>query len=330
MRSMNIYNFNEREYIYILKTFATISIVSAHCSSISTDKNIINNIFSFILNQIGSIGVGIFFIISGYLFYKSKYSFNLFFIKKFKSIIIPWIITGTCVYLYIVLRKGGLGVYTWIKFILGDGSYLYYLSILIVFYIIFFYTKKKKFIIYVGIISGSISILLTSLGYFIDINPYINPFNFSVYFSVGLLIGNKDSLTKLSSVCSRYRKYLLIVYIILLVVLNIYGITSGYWGEATLIVQPVAILLIFGLSTEKIFYKKNIIEIGKNSFSIYLLHMPIAGVVSNIFNRLNLWMITLLRPFLVVFITIICIYVYKYITKKLWGYERFNFIIGTR
>lgn len=330
MISRAIDNLNEREYIYILKVFATISIVSAHCSSITKDTNIVNNTFSFILNQIGSIGVGVFFIISGYLFYKSKYSFNLFFTKKFKSIIIPWVITGTCVYLYITLRKGGLGVFTWIKFILGDGSYLYYLSILMTFYIVFFYTKKMKFIIYLGIVSGCISILLTSLGYLIDINPYMNPFNFSAYFSVGLLIGNKDSLIKLSQVCSKYKKYLLILYIILLIVLNIYGIKSGYWGEATLIVQPVAILLIFGLSTEKIFYKKNIIEIGKNSFSIYLLHMPVAGVVSNIFNRLNLWVITLCRPFIVVFITVICIYVYKSITKKLGVSDRVNFIIGTR
>ena len=330
MKSTAIHNLDEREYIYILKVFATISIVSAHCASITKDTNIINNIFSFILNQIGSIGVGVFFLISGYLFYKSKYSFNLFFKKKIKNIIIPWIFTGTCIYLYIVLRKGGLGVFTWVKFILGDGSYLYYLSILMAFYIIFFYTKKNKFTIYLGIVIGCISILITSLGYLIDINPYLNPFNFCIYFSVGLLIGMKDGLIELSQICSRYKKYLLMLYIILLIALNIFEITSGYWGQATLIVQPIAILLIFALSTEKIFYKKNIIEIGKNSFAIYLLHMPVAGVVSNIFNRLNLWIITLARPFIVIFITVIFIYAYKYITKK-WGIsDRANFIIGTR
>ena len=143
------YTFDEREYIYSLKVLAVISIVSAHCVVIQQNSNELNILFSWMLEQIGSIGVGVFYIISGYLFYRNKYCIKDFFKRKVKSLFIPWIVVGTGVYLYIFIRKGNLGISTWLAFILGDGSYLYFLTLLIIFYLIFFYyTKNNLFLIF--------------------------------------------------------------------------------------------------------------------------------------------------------------------------------------
>lgn len=135
---------NEKSYIYALKVFALFSIVSAHCWTIATKTNQINNVFSSILSQIGSIGVGIFFILSGYLFFKNKRSFSAFFLNKIKTVMIPWILVGTTVYFYVFFRKEGVELNSWINFLLGNGSYLYYLTLLIVFYLMFFILRKTR------------------------------------------------------------------------------------------------------------------------------------------------------------------------------------------
>ena len=53
-----------------------------------------------------------------------------------------------------------------------------------------------------------------------------------------------------------------------------------------------------------------------NSFSIYLLHMPIAGIVANVLNRSEWFaLITIWRPFIVIVLTMVLILVYKKFVK---------------
>lgn len=325
-----MYELDERNYIYSLKVFATISIVAAHCTSIELNSNKLNILFSYILKNLGYIGVGIFFITSGYLFHKNQYSFNIFLRKKIKTIIIPWIFSGTIVYLYVALRKGGINIINWINFIIGNNSYLYFLSLLMLFYIIFFGNCKNMILIYCSIIMSVINIILTASGYLSEINPYLNLFNFIIYFAIGLFISEKDILLEIANKCRYHIKILICAYIILIFLTNILGISSGYWGYATLIIQPIAILVIFGLSTYKKLYNDIILRIGCESFSIYLLHMPIAGIITNIFNKLNWWIITLFRPIIVIIITMIFIYFFKYISNKLNISSKINYLIGVR
>ncbi|ALV21072.1 acyltransferase family protein [Carnobacterium antarcticum] len=320
----------ERNYIYSLKGLAIISIVSAHCATVFRDTNQLNVQFSWILEQIGSVGVGIFFIISGYLFYRNKYTIKTYFKRKVNTILIPWIVTGTVVYLYIVLRKGGIEFGGWVDFILGNGSYLYYLTLLVFFYLLFFYTSKNNAFVISTIAVSCLSILITATGFIDGINNFLNPLNFIGYFSVGLIIASNNSLMKLGYRCSKYKFFLLFMYVALLIFIKLFDITSGYWGYATLILQPIAISLVFGLATMKFMNTKVFLNIGLESFSIYLLHMPVAGLVTSIFNRYDLWALTLARPLIIVGITLSCIFLYKYIGSKFKVDTYSNLIIGTR
>lgn len=321
---------SEREYIYILKGFATISIVSAHCAKVGNQTNNLNILFSWILNQVGSIGVGIFFLISGYLFYKDNNTFINFFKKKIRTIFIPWIVTGTLVYIYIYLRKYSLEISTWIKFLLGDGSYLYYLTLLMIFYIGFFYKKDNINILKGIIFIFTISIIITANGILDGINPYLNPFNFIGYFSIGLLISKKYSLLEIGYKLNKYKFLLLVLYIAGLSIVRVLKISTGYWGHSTLVIQPIAILLIFSLQNSKFKLNKGLIYIGRNSFAIYLLHMPFAGIIANIFTRLNLWIITLLRPLIVIMITIIFIKLCNIIDKIFRLNDYLNISLGIK
>lgn len=61
---------------------------------------------------------------------------------------------------------------------------------------------------------------------------------------------------------------------------------------------------------------KNVLkEIGEVSFSIYLLHMPLAGAVCNIFTR---WWITRLCALIYPLICVIIMWYLIYKIKKMW------------
>lgn len=320
----------ENEYIYILKFLAVLSIVTAHCGNIASDDNIIAQIFYWVMTQIGTIGVGVFYIISGYLFYKNRDSFKLFFFKKIKTIIIPWVITGSLVYLLISIKSNTLNLQSFIEFLFLGESYLYYLSILMIFYLIYFFIKEnKKALITIILISG-VSILATATGILDFINPYINPLNFAIYFSIGILIRKQDILNKISIIFYKRKVFLLILYIFMLFIVYKLDISSGYWGYSSLILQPIAIALSMGIAKFKLLKQKIIIYIGKQSFSIYLIHRPLAYLITIVFKALNLWKYTILMPIIVILITVLCIEFYKYVIKKIFKTNKLNFIIGIR
>lgn len=150
------------------------------------------------------------------------------------------------------------------------------------------------------------------------------------YFSFGLVIANKDVLLKIAHGCAKYKFVLLSIYSILILLVGILGITSGYWGHATLVVQPIAISMIFGFATMRFVYDERIINLGMESFAIYLLHTPIAGIITFIFNHYDLWIFTLLRPFIVIGITFTFIYIYKTIGSKLKIELFTNKLLGIR
>ncbi|MGH2317021.1 acyltransferase family protein [Planococcus sp. SE5232] len=330
MSKIYLSQLDERNYLTALKAFAVLSIVSAHSGYVSANTYELNIVFSWILNQFGSIGVGIFFIISGYLFYKNKYSIDAFFKKKLNTIFIPWILTGTMVYLYVTLRKSEVTIEGLLNFLSGNGSYLYYLTLLVVFYLVFFFTSKNNIFVLSILMLSCLSILLTAMGFFNEINPFLNPFNFAWYFCLGLFIASNNLLMKVAEICSKYKYFFLVIYILLLIIIKTFNLSSGYWGISSLVIQPISIALIFGLANFSFVYNKNFLILGKESFSIYLLHMPAAGLIAFIFNIYNLWLLTLLRPFIVIVITLILIYLYKYLDDKFNVSKFTNGLIGVR
>lgn len=156
----------------------------------------------------------------------------------------------------------------------------------------------------------------------------MNPLNFMCYFSTGMIIANNNVFIKVVYKCADYM--FLLLYIVLLVLIRMFDITSGYWGYATLIMQPVAIAMIFGLATKKIVYNGKILELGIESFSFYLLHVPVAGIITFIFNRYDLWVLTLVRLLIIIGITEVFIHFYKIVGSKLKIDNYTNLLIGVK
>ena len=130
----------KNETIYYIKGLAILSVICAHCNSVLNHEAEFVNKCSLILQNIGTLGVICFFVISGMLFHYRKGHIVVFLKKRFNYICIPWFISATCVYLYVYLRMPPLSVSSWINFVLGNGSYCY--GILSGFYIFTVYEDK--------------------------------------------------------------------------------------------------------------------------------------------------------------------------------------------
>ena len=325
----NMDSFHERDYIYIIKAIALFSIVSAHVGIVSS-TTFFGSFFFLILSSIGSIGVGVFFLISGYLFLKTSKTSSQFLKAKISTIVIPWIFCGTILFFYVALRKGGINFYNWVSTITVH-SHLYYLTILMIFYLIFWKLKNNLRFLLFNILVSIISIICTGLD-LIPIYPYINPFNWSIYFILGLLIKKYSLLEKLAVFCKKWFFYITSIYIMILIIYLMNGVGISYWKYASVIAELVAMAFVFGASYFCMMLKKVnwFIYVGKISFSVYLLHMPIAGILTNLFDQFNLWYFTLLIPIIVIIITIVGIQIFRLIAKKIKLNRIFDILIGYR
>lgn len=304
------------------------SIVCAHVSVVSKDTNTFNRTSGLILDSLGSIGVGIFLLISGYLFFNNKKSLTVFFKAKIKTIFIPWVFCGTLNFLYIALRKGGLDFINWLL-ALTQNSHLYYLSVLVLSYLLFWRLKNENWFLILMIVLSVISIKLTGLGV-LKVNPYTNPFNWSIYFSFGILLKKYNLLEKTAMISEKYFLTISLLYLSTLAIYVYNGTYISYWAYAPIIAEIIAIGAFMGFSMFFIDNKSNkiLLKLGKMSFAIYLLHMPFAGMLINIFNHYNLWYLTFFRPFIVILITVSGIEIVRYLFEKIHKKNLLYTLIG--
>ena len=192
----------DSDLISSLRFLAIIGVVSAHTYYLPSQTYISN-----ILNLFGRTGVGLFFVIAGYLFAFNNDNFSSLLSKKFKTLIIPWVFTGTAVYLYNVIRKGGDSVFSYIKWILGSGTYLWYMVTLLLLYLIFGICRRWKISIYFVPILGLVSYLLNGYLYKF-LSPwggqYYNVFNWMIFFTAGYAVALFNLEEKLSDFLKKF------------------------------------------------------------------------------------------------------------------------------
>lgn len=304
----------QSDIIYNIKALCILSVVCAHTSA-NVAGGLIAERLSCFLNAMGCVGVPIFFLLSGMLFSNKEQSIVDFLKKKMRTLFLPWFLTGTIVWLYVVLRKGGISLIAWINYVIGNGSYLYYMSMLLICYLLFW---GKRFKIARVAFFGGCSFLWLALEYF-DIvntaNPYINPLNWVVYFAVGILIAQYDLFEKILEVVRRFKYVLISIWSVSSLNIVILDISLTYWHKTYLIYELLSfgMILVLAEKAKDIFIIK---EIGKQSFVIYLLHMLFAGTVNAVFAKFRIEMFLVLKPVILISVVMLCIKVMKYVDKK--------------
>lgn len=313
-----------KEFSYI-KVILIISIVCAHLSPINYITKF-NSSISWLYNAIGILGVPIFYFISGYLFYNNQKKFKDFFVNKIKSIIIPWIFIGTLCYLAVFLLQDNISLVGYLNFIIGKGSYLYYLTVLILIYIIVFKYKDNFMFLILLIIIGIISIIL-NIYYGIHEYSYLNIFNWISYFNIGIIINKYNKLSSLFNFSNK-NKYLFLISFVLVVVSGLYfNFEVNYWTMIGVLLIITFFFTIFGFIYNININNNLLTFIGENSLSFYLIHMPIAGLIVRLTNFNSI--LLLIRPILTILITYIVIYLYKIIVEKI-KFRNLKLLIGVK
>ena len=312
------------EKFWILKAFAIIAVVACHCTNTIDNPSRINTIATYFFEAWKGSGVPIFYFCAGF-FFKGSGKFLPFVKNKVVSIIVPWVFTGTLIWLYIVLRKGGVSFDNWLGYLFLRDSYLYFLTDLMIFYVIMYVAHKYKWIYIVVCIYTGISCIIPTFtaGYVSSVltMPYAVlgiSSGYWLYFCLG-------TVCRQLNVIKYINNQKLVCFIFVVVFLAVV--------EAAC-VKEIGILFYVGLfkNISLIIFLYNIrcilnklkleniaVYMGKLSFSLYLLHMPVAGVVANILNRSDV--------FALIAITAVLIEAYKRIVKN---NDKMLILIGIR
>ncbi len=320
--------------ITYIKGLSIISVICAHCNSIEGGGYFVR-FSSLLLQNWGTIGVICFFILSGALFDAEKGTGKEFLGKKAKSLCVPWLISGLAVFFYVYLRKPPITIKNMLNYMIGNGSYLYYMSMLFICYLIFRFLPFMRTI--PALIICIILTIISTMFFYSPFNrsPYMNIFNWVGYFALGAII--RKYQTKVDAILKSLIKWRFVVYLLYIAVLvfQLWRGEGGWYFKGINVpfcwIGAVA-LIVMGIKIEQ-FEKtpiKSIIGIlGKNTLFIYLWHMPIAGIVARLMSYSYLSYLMLVRPLIIVAIMMFASWLIKLILQKIKG-EQLGFIVGIK
>lgn len=321
--------------ILVLKALAIYCVVCAHTASVSDVASFQNKMAGSLLNYLGTMGVPVFFVVSGYLFQNNKKAFAEFWKRKLILLFIPWFFCETMLWFYIVIRKGGIGIRQWFFFIIGYKHTTYYLTVLIVFYLIFWWLKKD-WQLYMATFISIVSMLSTEWGIGINFlnhlfgTFYLNPLNWMSFFVLGIFISKRKALDKLANIAWRILPFLF-TFSVFYFALHENREALFYFSKFSFVGHMINILLFLGIGYGILKCNRIMaimVLIGRYSFSIYLLHQFVVGFLVKISNYGDFVILTLLRPIITIMIVMMIILIFGKLTsnKVYW----MNILMGVR
>lgn len=316
------------DIFWMASAVAIYLVICAHCTYS-------NSLLQKITSLIGSVGVPIFLVRSGYYF-STKESFSVFWTKKIKHLVIPWALISPCLYL-LSIRKVifAFDLLNCFLFCIGYNTWLYFVTILFVYYIVFRGIKHDGFL-YFAIVIFFVSNIMDVFGinWLTNITtPYLNFCNRIGYFAAGAILKRKQLLSGILN-----NKRLFILNCIIVPLFGYLIVCSGNGGGTALYtVGLIFYRLIFLCFVFQIIGKLSgldmLIRIGKDTYLIYFLHMQLGiGMASVIIRTLHIHnetVIFLIKPLLVLLLVLAGIWLLKAILQKT-KLEKMYWVIGLK
>ena len=262
------------------RIYCLISIIAAH-------MYFPNSFAEVFLGKLGTLGVVLLLIISGYFYRPKKFDSVCFLLKKkFVSIGIPWLFLGSVVWLYNVIAseqfRSVTGYFNWI---IGNGTYLYYMPILLICFLMFY--KSHNVTLISALVLNAAFIVLTAFGLmnkvvsFFGINHYLNPFNWIGFFALGMILQQIDA-EKLFNFFRKFRFLNVVLFVIAFVILLIFtNVKSDYFSLVAIPYELLGSLAILSLSTFNLTKYKIFKKLSAYTFCIYLIHMIFIGLLDS-------------------------------------------------
>ena len=315
----------------ISRVLAIISVITAH-TKFHIDSILIQNL----IGRFSSVGVVVFIIISGYYFNPQKYgTVRNFMASKLTSIIIPWGVLGTFIYIESKLVMGqAIGVVNWLQFMVGHKSFLYYLTVLMICYLVYFYPVKTEKVWTVCIISFAITVISQQLTAWdiVDVSKiyltnYLNVLNWCGYFCIGIMLKKLD-VYKLINIFRKYILLLIFAWGILFVLGGYFDKGFGYFSRFAIPIQLLSAAIVFGISSFDFADCRFARYISKISFCTYLVHMFFVAAVEKYIGHMV--GVRLFMPIITLLIILMIVYVAEMLACKLNMTKLFSCISGVR
>lgn len=299
--------------IDIMKGLAIISVLFAHSNSNSV-------FFQHIMEVIGIFGVPVFFFLAGFLF-ENRTLKDILLRKKY--IVFKWIISASIIYLYVYLRKSGISIFSYFRFLLGVNSYLYFLSCYFIILVLMCLILKinKNFITRIFFFLSIFFLLKANINFL----GSIRPISFFCFFYLGYLFKLKGYFSWIDK--NNFKIFVVIFIIVLIVKMNADIKYISYFGMQGAITSILGIILFYNIAycinKYNTYVKKIMISLGIKSFDIYLWHMLFMGIV----NRISIFS-SALKPFICIIITYFFVTVFNKISSfgkdKLINEKKYN------
>ena len=262
------------------RVFAIIFVIVAH---ISVDKA--SALWS-VYNILGTLGAPLFLVISGYYF--KRHPLKVFLKKKTTSVLIPWVVLGSITYLRTFISSpDSIDVSSWLAWLLGYKTYLYFIPVLVVCWMVFFHNNCISL---VGTIAVNIlSLIATQFGWLdsiitnIGLTNYLNPLNWIGFFAFGILL-SKLPHKKLYEFLARTRVWAIAIWLAVTALLVFARMEMSYFSWHGLLYELLGMHAILGLSSYTLFHNKVIMGIAKKTFAIYILHMMFISLLAKIYS----------------------------------------------
>ena len=267
----------ESKTLYIVRFFAILSVISAHVVYQMSDESAVEALHAGIWSLYGHIGVICFLVIGGFLYSPDSISGIDYAAKKFKGLILPWLICAFSTYCLTVICGAGWSVRKMIYWILGSGSWYYYISVYLICLIGFRYVYRNTWMLWACVCGNVLSLLLTEKGILVlkagFITDYLNVFNWIGFFAVGILAKKHWHWMKdrkrfawfAVPVCAGCGWYL-----------N-HNRTFTYFHLAGALFELAGCVCLILLCSALVHTKlaDAMIFVGKNTYFIYLVHMQV-------------------------------------------------------
>lgn len=314
--------------LYVMKAFAILFVVFAHCVYRETPM------VQKITELLGIIAVPIFLMISG-IFFKAEEPGRSFWKKKFKGLVVPWLLWGVVTYFIAVVLGRPCGLLEMLRWCIGHGTWLYYVTILL-FYYVAFRAIKWRGTPYVMIAIWMVSNVLDVFGLNLisnAIGEHLNAFSRIGFFAIGVLLRRFGIL--------KWQPPRLWAKIVFPVTAVGAGVLVVAFDETPVEVYLLRLLFV-ALACVSLFICSQglsdcrlLQNVGQQTYLIYFLHMQLGiGLARKLIALFSLptianWGILVVQPVLVVSLVYIGIVVLDLILTKL-RLEKYEWIIGMR
>ncbi len=309
------------------RIYCLISIVSAHLSFPGTFSQTV-------LARFSLVGVVGFLVMAGYFYKPAKFgSFVGLLKKKAISIGLPWIVFGFLTWLYnAILVPERRNLVALLKWIFGNGSFLYYMTVIVICFIVFY--RYNKFTLCGAILINIASVIFTATGLLkpiidvLHISDFLNVFNWVGFFAAGMLLQQIDE-HRLLAFLVKYRILFIIAFGVCFVVSIIFkDVSFTYFSYLAIPFELIGVWAFFSLSTFQLTNIKLFSNLSDASFTIYLVHMIFVGFLDGLLSKFEIS--RLLSPLVIIAVTFVCLMIGLWVSRKIKLDKVYCLVTGLR